>query len=313
MAAQPVIQCDSLTKRFGNVVAVQELNFELEPGTIVGFIGPNGAGKSTTIRMMVGLSAPSSGTVRIYGKDPLHARAARARVGYVPGELRLDERLSVAATLESWASLRGGVNNSFKHSLMDRLELQADSQVRGLSTGNRRKLALVGALMPRPELLILDEPTSGLDPLIQAEVMLVLEEMAADGVSVLLSSHVLSEVERVADRIVVIKSGVVVAEGSTDELRRGAAQQYSAVFTRSAPNQERFESLPGVQSLHWVHPGELQIEWVGPPGPLLKELSRYELESLTAPEPDLETAFMSYYRDGHQGAAQAVLGEGTRR
>ncbi|MGO1770138.1 MAG: ABC transporter ATP-binding protein [Microbacterium sp.] len=297
MTMPPIIRCEKLTKRFGSFTAVHDLDLDLEPGTVLGFLGPNGAGKSTTIRMMLGLSTPSSGTVRLFGEDPLRDRAVRARVGYSPGELRLDDRLTVATTLKSWARLRGGVAEKFRDSLIDRLGVQVDRHVRGLSTGNRRKLALVGALMSRPELLILDEPTNGLDPLVQNEFMSILEEVTASGTSVLLSSHILSEVERIVDRIVVIRGGAIVADGTTDELRGGATQEYRAVFTDSPPEPSKLAVLSGAQSVDSPRAGELRIQWAGPPRELLRKLAEYELESLTAPEPDLETAFMSYYRN----------------
>ncbi|MDR1238109.1 MAG: ABC transporter ATP-binding protein [Propionibacteriaceae bacterium] len=293
----PIIQCAKLTKRFGSLTAVRSLDLELEPGTVLGFIGPNGAGKSTTIRMVLGLSNPSAGTVRLFGADPLRERRVRAKVGYSPGELRLDERLTIAATLKSWSRLRGGVDERFRDELIERLGVQADRQVRGLSTGNRRKVALVGALMSRPDLLVLDEPTNGLDPLVQNEFISILGELTALGTSVLFSSHILSEVERVADRIVVIRGGVVVADGPTDQLRRGAAQEFRAVFAGAAPHPSVFAELAGAGPVDSPRPRELRIQWSGPPGPLLARLSEYELESLTAPEPELETAFMSYYRN----------------
>lgn len=294
----PIIQCAKLTKRFGSFTAVQDLDLTLEPGSVLGFLGPNGAGKSTTIRMMLGLSAPSSGAVRLFGEDPLRNRHVRARVGYSPGELRLDDRLTVAATLKSWARLRGGVDESFRDELVTRLGVQIDRHVRSLSTGNRRKLALVGAMMSRPDLLVLDEPTNGLDPLVQNEFMSLLSEVTDSGTSVLLSSHILSEVERIADRIVVIRGGVAVAHGPTDQLRKGAAQVFRAVFTDEVRDPSAFTELAGSVSVESPQPRELRIRWSGSPQPLLAKLAEYDLESLTAPEPDLETAFMSYYRGG---------------
>lgn len=296
MTMPPIIECAALTKRFGAVTAVHDLDLALSSGTVLGFLGPNGAGKSTTIRMMLGLSLPSSGAVRLFGADPLRDRRVRARVGYAPGELRLDDRLTVAATLKSWATLRGGVDQVFRDELIERLGVQLHRHVRGLSTGNRRKLALVGALMSRPELLILDEPTNGLDPLVQNEFMAILEEMTAAGTSVLLSSHILSEVERIADRIVVIRAGAIVADGPRNALRTGATQEFRAVFAGTAPDSSVFTALAGASDVQAPHPRELRIHWAGPPGPLLQRLAAYELESLTAPEPDLETAFLSYYR-----------------
>ena len=308
----PIIQCAKLTKTFGSFTAVHDLDLTLEPGSVLGFLGPNGAGKSTTIRMMLGLSAPSSGTVRLFGEDPLRNRHVRARVGYSPGELRLDDRLTVAATLKSWGRLRGGVDERFRDELVTRLGVQIDRHVRGLSTGNRRKLALVGALMSRPDLLVLDEPTNGLDPLVQNEFMSILSEVTDTGTSVLLSSHILSEVERIADRIVVIRGGVAVADGPTDQLRKGAAQVYRAVFTDDVHDPSDFADLAGAVSVESPRPHELHIRWSGSPQPLLAKLAQHDLESLTAPEPDLETAFMSYYRDDEEAAVAAPTGRNAR-
>lgn len=307
----PMIQCTNLTKRFGGFTAVDDLDLTLDAGTVLGFLGPNGAGKSTTIRMMLGLSAPSAGTVRLFGEDPLRNRHVRARVGYSPGELRLDDRLTVASTLKSWGKLRGGVDRGFRDELVERLGVQTDRHVRGLSTGNRRKVALVGALMSRPELLVLDEPTNGLDPLVQNEFMSILAELTASGTSVLLSSHILSEVERIADRIVVIRGGVAVADGTTNQLRHGTAQVYRAVFTDGPYDHSAFADLAGTVSVESPRPRELHIRWSGPPRPLLAKLAEHELESLTAPEPDLETAFMSYYRTAE--TPDATVPAPTRR
>ncbi|WP_293699611.1 ABC transporter ATP-binding protein [uncultured Agrococcus sp.] len=292
---QPVIECAQLTKRFGAFTAVRDVDFSVEPGTVLGFLGPNGAGKSTTIRMILGLSTPTDGSVRVFGSDPRRDRAARARVGYSPGELRLDDRLTVKTTLQSWERLRGSVDAKFRDELVERFDVKTDKAVRGLSTGNRRKLALVGALMSRPELLVLDEPTNGLDPLVQNEFMTVLSEVAEQGTSVLLSSHIMSEVERMADSIVVIRAGEIVAQGAADELRQGVAQEFRAVFADAAPTRERFSALEGAAEVS-VDEREVRIRWNGPPRTLLDLLAQYELESLTAPEPDLETAFLSYYR-----------------
>lgn len=301
---QPAIRCTGLTKRFGGFTAVEGLDLTLERGTVLGFIGPNGAGKSTTIRMILGLSSPTAGSVEVFGADPLRDRSIRSRLGYSPGELRLDDSLTVDTTLKSWERLRGRVDVGFRDELIDRLGVQTGRRVRGLSTGNRRKLALVGALMSRPDLLVLDEPTNGLDPLVQHEFMAILGEVAAAGTSVLLSSHILSEVERLADSLVVIRGGRVVAQGPADDLRKGAAQLVRAVFAAGAPEPAQFAALAGAVDVATPAPGELLISWQGPPQPLLQLLARHELESLTMPEPDLETAFLSYYRSEHYRSQQ---------
>lgn len=314
----PILHCTKVTKKFGSFTAVSDVDLSLQTGTVLGFLGPNGAGKSTTIRMLLGLSAPSNGSVALFGSDPLREVEVRARVGYSPGELRLDDRLTVAATLQSWERLRGGVDADYRDELVDRLGVQIDRHVRGLSTGNRRKLALVGALMSRPELLILDEPTNGLDPLVQHEFMGVLEEAVQRGASVLLSSHILSEVERIADRVAVIRAGKIVAEGPTGELRRGVAQEFRAVFAgdavevAAASARDAIAALEGAESLESHEPAELRIRWIGEPRQLLQELAKHDLASLTAPEPDLESAFMSYYRaDGDASGDAAKAGKAS--
>ena len=311
----PVIECTRLAKRFGRVQAVNDLGLSLDAGAVLGFIGPNGAGKSTTIRMMLGLSAPTAGAVRVFGEDPRTSHRQRARIGYAPGELRLDDRLTVAGTLALWERLRGGVDVGYRDQLVERLGVDPSRRVRTLSTGNRRKVALVGALMARPALLVLDEPTNGLDPLVQNEFMTILGEAAESGASVLLSSHVLSEVERVADTIAVIRAGSIVAHGPTAELRRGAAQLVRVVFAASDPSAPRparpagatgpapaaevlaeVRALAGTVSADQHGEREIRIHWSGPPRPLLAVLAHHELESFTVPEPDLETAFLAFYR-----------------
>lgn len=302
MTAPALIECRQVTKRFGAFTAVESLDLRLEPGTVLGFLGPNGAGKSTTIRMLLGLSAPTKGSVSLFGEDPLRCPQARARVGYSPGELRLDERLTVKTTLASWARLRGGGDTRYRDELLERLGLRPDAAVRDLSTGNRRKLALVGALMSRPELLVLDEPTNGLDPLVQHEFMALLDEATANGASVLLSSHILREVERIAQRVVVIRGGKLVAEGPTETLRHRAAQEFRIEFGTAPPANLR--SLDGISDVQYISDTTVSLSWTGPVAPLLQLLAQYEVRSLVAPEPDLETAFMSYYRtDSAQGGA----------
>lgn len=291
----PPITCTALTKSFGALVAVDHIDLTLPAGTVLGFIGPNGAGKSTTIRMMLGLSAPTSGRVRLFGADPRTERGVRRRIGYSPGELRLDERLSVRATLDTWSTLRGGVDTTYRAELVERLGVPIDRAVRGLSTGNRRKVALVGALMARPELLILDEPTNGLDPLVQHELMTILGETVATGTSLLLSSHVLSEVERIADRIVVIRQGRIVADGPTEQLRAGAAQDIRIRFDGARPEPQTIAALPGCQSVDDRHEGELHLTWQGPITPLIHALDGFDVASFIAPEPDLESAFRAFY------------------
>lgn len=310
-AGAPLV-CAALTKKFGDLTAVNRLDLAVLPGTVLGFIGPNGAGKSTAIRMMLGLSAPTSGAVRLFGQNPLTNAPVRARVGYTPGELRLDGRLTAAETLDSWARLRGGVDDGFRSELVERLAVPTRRRLGSLSTGNRRKVALVGALMSRPDVLVLDEPTIGLDPLIQAEFVALLKEAAASGAAVLLSSHVLGEVEQVADRVAVIREGTIVAEGPTGQLSEEAAQEFRVGFAGKIPDLSPLQNAGQLLSAESPAPGQLTIQWVGPPGPLVQELARHQLRSLVAPEPDLETAFISYYQAGKQSTSPSWDASATK-
>lgn len=304
--AAPVIRCDALAKRFGDVVALDRLDLEVPQGQVVGFLGPNGAGKSTTIRILLDLARPDGGRVELLGETPrVGGPELRRRIGYVPGELRLDERLTVAQTLHSWARLRGGaIDAAFLDQLCERLSLDPGRETRGLSSGNRRKVGLVGAFMARPELLILDEPTSGLDPLIQAEFQSLIEEARAAGATVFLSSHVLSEVQRVATHVIVIRRGRRVASGAVDELRENARQPFTAWFAADPPEAE-LRAVPGVSDLK-VRGREVSGVIEGPPAALLALFGRSRVEHLHWPEPDLEDAFLRFYEEDRAAPVEAT-------
>ncbi len=293
-----VISCRDVVKTFGEVTALDHLDLSVPGGQVVGFLGPNGAGKSTTIRLLLDLARPDAGELRVLGEDPRSRPEVRGRIGYVPGELRLDDRLTVDETLHSWSRLRGDDSSralARAHELCERLALHPDRETKGLSSGNRRKVGLVGAFMARPELLILDEPTSGLDPLVQAEFQALVGEAVQDGVSVFLSSHVLSEVQRVADRVVVIRQGRVVAEGNVAELRHAASQAFTAWFVDELPI-EALRAVPGVHDLI-IRGREVSGVVDGSPDGLIHVLAQHPLEHLLLPEPDLEQAFLSLYEE----------------
>ncbi len=289
----PVIRCVGVTKRFGEVRALDGLDLEIPRG-IVGYLGPNGAGKSTTLRVLLDLARPDSGTVEVLGLDPRKAGAAlRQHIGYLPGELRLDDRFSVRQTLELWARVRGDrLSQQEWPRLCDRLHLDPSRSCRGLSTGNRRKVGLVGAFMARPALLVLDEPTSGLDPLVQAEFQRMIDEVREEGRAVLLSSHVLSEVEHVADHVVILRSGSVVASGSVEHLRSSSRQPFRVRFGAEPPMDE-LRAL-GVEVLDVVG-HEVRGHLVGPPDPFVRMLASHHVERLLMPEPDLEEAFLDLF------------------
>ena len=290
-----VIRCRGVVKRFGDVVALDELDLAVGRGTVVGYLGPNGAGKSTTIRILLDLARPDAGDVSVLGADPRTAGPMlRRRIGYLPGELRLDDRLRVDETLRSWAKLRGGnIDEDYVRNLCDRLDLDISRQTRGLSSGNRRKVGLVGAFMARPELLVLDEPTAGVDPLVQATFLELVGEARDDGSTVFLSSHVLSEVQQIADEAIVIRSGKVVATGRIEELRKTARQPFTAWFAGSPPEAELRTAL-GLAHLD-VRGNEVSGVIEGPPNGLLAVLARHPVDHLLMPESDLEQAFLRYY------------------
>jgi len=291
------ISCEGVLKRFGQLRALDDLTFEVPAGTVVGYLGPNGAGKSTTIRILLDLARPDGGKVRVLGSDPHAAGAAlRRRIGYLPGELRLDDRLRVDETLRSWARLRGGVDERYVASLCERLGLDPSRAARHLSSGNRRKVGLVGAFMARPELLVLDEPTAGVDPIVQAEVLELVTEARDDGCTVFLSSHVLSEVQRVAEEVVVLRDGRVVTQGGVDDLRRAVRQEVTIVFGDTTVPVDELRAVPNLENLA-VRGDEVSGTVAGDPNALLAVLARHPVRHLVLAEADLESAFLQYYQD----------------
>ncbi|MGY3201733.1 ATP-binding cassette domain-containing protein [Streptomyces sp. TE5632] len=307
----PLIECTDVTKKFGDFTALSRLNLTVPQGVVHGYLGPNGAGKSTTIRMLMGLSRPTSGRVRVLGQDPTDPEVRR-RIGYLPGELRLDDRLTIEQTLTSWGRLRGLTDTAYRDELVRRFGVDPARKVRGLSTGNRRKVGLIGAFMARPELLILDEPTNGLDPLMQQVFLGFVEEARDNGQSVLLSSHILSEVERVADLVAVLQGGRLAASGPTRELRRGAAQRFHITFADGEDVPlTALAALEGASAVERRRPEgqEVSLAWTGSPDGLLRFLAGHRITTLTAPEPDLEEAFLEYYQQDVPGSRSSAAGE----
>jgi ABC-2 type transport system ATP-binding protein len=291
-----VITCRRVVKRFGSVTALDHLDLAVARGTIVGYLGPNGAGKSTTIRILLDLARADGGEVRVLGSDPRSAGPPlRARIGYLPGELRLDDRLTVDETLRSWARLRPGVEPSYVEALCQRLDLDPERNARDLSSGNRRKVGLVGAFMSRPELLILDEPTAGVDPLVQEAFVDLVEEARDEGRTIFLSSHVLSEVQRVADEVVVIRDGRSVATATVEDLRHATRQPFRVHFGGPPPAEE----LRSLSSVAEVEARGTEVTGVlsGSPDELLAVLARHHVLHLLLPEPDLEQAFLQLYEE----------------
>ncbi|GGD68836.1 ABC transporter ATP-binding protein [Microbacterium murale] len=302
------IEVRALHKRYGRNIALHELDLRVHPGTVFGLIGPNGAGKTTTLRTLVDVIRPSSGTVRVLGEEPRHGGAAlRRRIGYVPGELHLEGRSSGHRLLAFYAEVSGSAGSSASvlrtaRDLADRLGVDLDRPVRTLSKGNKQKVGLIQAFMHRPELLILDEPTSGLDPLVQREFLAMVREARDAGQTVLLSSHVLSEIQQTADEVAVLSAGRIVAEGDVASLRLGSVRRVRVRIGGSdaAAARAAFEKLPGVEGLDVTDHGEgvqLSTTIEGAIDPFVKALAQHEVQDLTVEEPDLEESVLRLYGD----------------
>src|SRR5690606_32321235 len=234
------IQTVGLSKSYGSHEALHDLDLTVRTGSVFGLIGPNGAGKTTTLRLLLDIIRPSAGSATVLGEDPRAGGASlRRRIGYVPGELRLDGRIKGGALLRHLAELSGPVAPGAIETLAERLGLDLSRPVHALSKGNRQKVGLVQAFMHRPDLLVLDEPTSGLDPLVQREFLAMVREASANGQTVLLSSHILSEIQQAADDVLVLADGRVVAEGDVASLRIAGTRRLHATLTGTSPAEIR--------------------------------------------------------------------------
>ena len=300
------IDTHQLSKRYGSRLALAELDLSVERGEVFGFLGPNGAGKTTTIRTLLDLIRPSSGQATVLGLDS-HTQSLeiRRRVGYLPGELALYDNLTGRELLRYVANLRGnrdrGVDSHDVESLIERLDLDPSRPIRGLSKGNKQKVGLVLAFMHRPELLILDEPTSGLDPLVQQEFHRLVLDAKAEGRTVFLSSHVLTEVERIADRVGILREGRLIAVDAVAAIRARARHHVDIRFGRPVP-AEVFAGLPGVSeaTIEGDH-GSFAVE--GSMDGLIKAAAGFEVVTIVSHEPDLEEVFLDYYRGSERHAA----------
>ncbi len=297
MSGRPAIRTQGLTKYYGDVPAVLDLDLEIHPGEVFGFLGPNGAGKSTTIRTLLDEIRATRGSATILGIDT-HAQPVEIRrhIGYVPGDLAMYPNLTGHDTLRYFANLRGGVEWAYVEQLADRLEADLGKKVGDLSTGNRQKVALIQAFMNRPELLLLDEPNAGLDPLMQREFQDMMREVVAEGRTVFLSSHTLSEVERVADRVGIIRHGELVTVEGVASLRAKAIRRLELAFD-SPVDISRFESLPGAREVTATD-GRVSLSFDGDMEDLLQTaMSTGALRDISTHEADLEEIFLTYYRD----------------
>ncbi len=301
MTSDAVVRTDALTKAYGPHIALREVSFEIAPGEVFGYLGPNGAGKTTTIRVLMGLLRPTAGGATVLGHDVWRESVdVHRHTGYVPGEATLYPRLTGRQHVEYFAGLRHDADDKRALALADRLDLDLDRQSRALSKGNRQKLAIVLALMSAPALLVLDEPTSGLDPLVQEEFYALLREHTGVGGSVLLSSHVLAEVQRIADRIGVLRDGRLIAVERLDDLRDKALHHVRAQLT-DRPDPAEFSTLPDVRD---VEVAEHVVTCSAPQSALdalIKQIAHHGIVDLECAEAELEETFLAYYGANHAG------------
>ncbi len=297
MTDPSAIHTEGLTKHYGDVEALVDLNLDIRRGEIFGFLGPNGAGKTTMIRTILDEIRPTAGRASILGMDT-HEQSVEIRrhIGYVPGDLAMYPNLTGRDTLKFFANLRGGVDWTYVGELGDRLDADLDKKVGDLSSGNRQKVGLIQAFMNQPEVLIMDEPSSGLDPLVQREFQKMMREVAAEGRTVFLSSHTLSEVQRVAHRVGIIRHGRLIAVEAVADLRSKAIRTVNIFFDRPVDGRE-FEGLPGVREVTSQNE-HVSLSFDGQMETLLKVVTeRFHVLDITTQEADLEEIFLTYYRD----------------
>lgn len=291
-----VIETHGLTKRFGSLTAVDDVDLRVEAGEVFGFLGPNGAGKSTTIRLLLDLLRPSAGTARVFGLDVrADAPAIHRRIGLAPSEPALPVDLTAARYLDFRDDLRGIDTTEVRAQLAERLDADLTRRIGEMSTGNRQKVALIQALAHEPDLVVLDEPSRGLDPLVQHALHTILRERAAAGATVFLSSHSLAEVDRTADRVGIIRAGRLVALEPLDAVKARATRTVELDLA-AAVDADVFASLPGVDGVS-VNGTRVAARVRGSVDPFLRAASaRTEIESVRSAEADLEEVFLRYYR-----------------
>ncbi|GAA0927656.1 ABC transporter ATP-binding protein [Kribbella koreensis] len=288
------IRTTGLSKRFGTHQALRRLDLEVPRGSVVGYLGPNGAGKTTTIRILAGLIAPTTGTAEVLGYDVVdRCEEVQRRIGYLPGEFAAYPELTGAQYLHYLANLRGDVDWAETERLAKRFDLDLSRRFKTLSHGNKQKLGIIQAFMHRPELLILDEPTAGLDPLMQREFLALLRETRDDGRTVFLSSHILSDVEAVADTIAILRRGELVVTKTVEELREQALHWLELTFAGPAP-LEQLRQADGVQQLS-VDGRTAHVEVSGSTAGLLTAAAPYQVVDIVSHEADLESIFLDYY------------------
>ena len=298
----PVVRFVETSKHFGDVVALDRLTLEVGEGEIVGLLGPNGAGKTTTLRTLLGLMKPTSGRAEIFGldawSDPIDAHR---KLAYIPGEFHVWPQLTGGQILDLLGAVSGGYDPAYRDELVERFNFDPAKKGRSYSKGNRQKIAVIAALMTRAPLLVMDEPSSGLDPLMEATFQDCLREAKARGQTILLSSHILSEVEAVCDRVAVLRQGVLVEHGTLAELRHLHAHTVEATYEGEPPD---LEGVSGIEDVY-VGDGLIRLQVTGSTDPLLKALAAAHVPSIQMREPSLEELFHAFYDESDDVSAGA--------
>ena len=298
----PVIEVNKLVKFYGKFQALDGVDMEVAKGEVLGFIGPNGAGKTTTIRILLGLLRKNAGTTKIFGKDAwAHAAELHRSMGYVPDVVNLWPTLTGGEVIDLLGKLRGGINQKQRAEMLNKFELDPTKKCGTYSRGNRQKVALVSAFSSDAELFIFDEPTAGLDPLMEAVFNECILEFKQMGKTVLLSSHTLSVVEKLCDRVSIIRQGKIVESGTLDELRH---------LTRTSISLETVKPIRGLEKIEGVH--DLSLEKTSARfqvesdklNNVLNHLAQFEFKSLVSRPPTLQELFMHHYGDSFDGAEQ---------
>lgn len=286
------IRIDRLTKRFGEVVAVDNLSLNVAQGEVFGFLGPNGAGKSTTIRLLLGLIRPSAGSARIFDEDAYDVREAHRYMAYVPADVALWPTLTGAEILGLLGNVGPSIDCDYRAELVERFQLDVDRAGKTYSTGNRQKVALIAAFATRAPLLILDEPTSGLDPLMERQFRRCIAEARERNQTVFLSSHQLGEVESVCDRVAILRAGRLIEIDSVADLRRLRRTVVEVSFGGTPPLMDDIE---GVSNIEHLDQARLRFSLSGSPTPALRALTSADVTALAMREPTLEEIFLDYY------------------
>jgi len=286
------IRTYGLTKSFGSTVGLSPLDLEVRAGEVLGYLGPNGAGKTTTIRCLLGLARASAGRAEIFGVDAqAHPARAHVHVAYVPGEANLWPGLTGAETLHLLSRVQGQVDLAYRDRLVEAFRLDPAKKVRAYSKGNRQKVLLIAALSSRADLLVLDEPTTGLDPLMEQVFRDCVAEAGRRGQAVFLSSHILSEVEALSDRVAILRAGRLAEVGTLAQLRHLSALSIEATFDSTPPDLSRIPGVVGAE----VHGRQLRCQVVGSVEPLLGVLAASGVHQLLSREPSLEELFLAHY------------------